>query len=872
MNTNNQNIKLVTVKADIIDLGSHDDGLSAVEFSPDGKILASVAADTNIKLWNVSDFTLIDTITGHTNGVLDIRFSTDGSLAATCDSGGIVKIWSTLDWSVLHSWHAHSGYCWSVFFNGDASLLVTAGDDNLVKTWYVSNASLHKTFSGHTNRVTNAIFAPDGKTIASAGWDDTVILWNLTDKSKINILTGHTQNVGSITFNNNGSLLASGSWDHTIKIWNPDTGSLINTFTGHTGSVSGLAFTPDTKKLVSGGTDESVRIWYVSNTTLINTFVEHSADVNDIDINPFQDLIASGGNDNKVILYRGYLGYIQDNTPPETSFAISGDPGENDWSIHDLQVSLSATDDLSGVANTYYSLDNKTWYVYSDPITLSEDKFNLLYYYSVDNANNIESIKSAPLALQITDTTVDDRLIRLKMVNTTPFIVFERWEIPDDSSSRNPWVITWYEGAWQETQLSTLGWGYHFDIAVSPEGIPHIVFVVGKGGSTEESFPYHTYWNGNGWTPPIIIPGPWGSPPNNKHANPQYPRIAFESNGILDVVIEVDDNMKSGDFGSDTDGLIDIYYFTRSTTGIWTNHGVISTGSGINNNRPAIDIDNNDGVHVLYGTSDNNNGRIFYRYKPYGSSWQSVESPVANKRLIHTFKRIVVDDSNVPHILYADYSQTQPYNPSYYYQFRNNSIWSLPDQLGNGYGYDLDINKNGVLQILSYNSDLGNLTAHTKLVTGDGWTVKRLTSINDGMFLFPQCEYVDNSSAWAFTKLDNTSMSYDIYYIPPKIITSTPNPPQNLQASAGNGYVDLTWNPPANDGGTPITSYSIYRKTTGSYTFLASTTNLAYNDTSVANGITYYYVVTAWNSVGESSSSNEVYATPDIQFTVPQPP
>ena len=39
-----------------------------------------------------------------------------------------------------------------------------------------------------------------------------------------------------------------------------------------------------------------------------------------------------------------------------------------------------------------------------------------------------------------------------------------------------------------------------------------------------------------------------------------------------------------------------------------------------------------------------------------------------------------------------------------------------------------------------------------------------------------------------------------------------PTPPQNLQATAGNGDVDLNWNAPSNDGGSPITEYKIYRK------------------------------------------------------------
>ena len=106
----------------------------------------------------------------------------------------------------------------------------------------------------------------------------------------------------------------------------------------------------------------------------------------------------------------------------------------------------------------------------------------------------------------------------------------------------------------------------------------------------------------------------------------------------------------------------------------------------------------------------------------------------------------------------------------------------------------------------------------------------------------------------------------------PKATATVPGAPQNLQASAGNGYVLLNWQAPASDGGSTITGYKIYRGTTsGSESYLTQVTGLSYNDTSVTNGNTYYYYVTAVNSVGESQPSNEVSATPKAPPTPSTP-
>jgi subtilase family serine protease len=88
--------------------------------------------------------------------------------------------------------------------------------------------------------------------------------------------------------------------------------------------------------------------------------------------------------------------------------------------------------------------------------------------------------------------------------------------------------------------------------------------------------------------------------------------------------------------------------------------------------------------------------------------------------------------------------------------------------------------------------------------------------------------------------------------------------PQNLKATAGNAQVALSWSSPSSNGGSAITNYNVYRGTSsGGETLLATLGNvLAYTDTPVTNGQTYYYQVTATNSVGESSRSNEASATP----------
>ncbi|HEY0550891.1 MAG TPA: metallophosphoesterase [Verrucomicrobiae bacterium] len=88
-----------------------------------------------------------------------------------------------------------------------------------------------------------------------------------------------------------------------------------------------------------------------------------------------------------------------------------------------------------------------------------------------------------------------------------------------------------------------------------------------------------------------------------------------------------------------------------------------------------------------------------------------------------------------------------------------------------------------------------------------------------------------------------------------------PNPPAGLSAIPGDSQVALTWN---TSGG--ATSYKVKRATTpgGPYTTIApNVTATSHTDTTVANGTTYYYVVSAVNADGESANSTQVSATPN---------
>jgi hypothetical protein len=126
--------------------------------------------------------------------------------------------------------------------------------------------------------------------------------------------------------------------------------------------------------------------------------------------------------------------------------------------------------------------------------------------------------------------------------------------------------------------------------------------------------------------------------------------------------------------------------------------------------------------------------------------------------------------------------------------------------------------------------------------------------------------YVDNTVTngttyyYVVTAVNGTAESANSNEAPATPIVSAPI---NLIAIAGNSQVTLSWGSVST-----ATGYNVKRSTTagGPYAVIASNVSTnSYVDSTVTNGATYYYVVTALSGNSESMNSNEASATPQGQ-------
>ena len=158
----------------------HSDTVLALEFSADGKFLASGAADKIARITDLASGKVVKSFEGHTHHILGIAWSLDGRTLATAGADGVVKVWDVTTGDRKKNIEGYDKEVTSVRFVGAGDQLITSSGDNKVRLVGLDGKEV-RAFSDVADFVQSSAVTADGKTVAAGGQDGVLRVWGVAD-------------------------------------------------------------------------------------------------------------------------------------------------------------------------------------------------------------------------------------------------------------------------------------------------------------------------------------------------------------------------------------------------------------------------------------------------------------------------------------------------------------------------------------------------------------------------------------------------------------------------------------------------------------------------------------------------------------------
>ena len=258
----------------VVSRGHHDQWITTVDFSPDGRWLATGSIDDNVKLWDQTEPREV-LLNGHSSVVRSVVFSDDGRWLATAGDDAVAYLWDlsgprTIPGKLLRG---HDSPITQVVFGPDAQPrnLVTLGEDPQARLGTIPDAVAEPiVLRGHKGQVNAAALSPDGEWIASSGVKDhELLIWSVKDPRKPIHRLPLTSFATKIAFSANGRWLAAAvDSEDIVHLWSfPELSKIaLELPQGATTGPLSLGFSPDSRWLVSGAWDRAgtLSIWDIS--------------------------------------------------------------------------------------------------------------------------------------------------------------------------------------------------------------------------------------------------------------------------------------------------------------------------------------------------------------------------------------------------------------------------------------------------------------------------------------------------------------------------------------------------------------------------------------------------------------------------------
>lgn len=239
--------------------------ITSIAFRPDGKQFAIVTWDSILAVFDVPGDgkarieTNISPKDGSLSAMQSVTYSADGATIAVASKDNALHLFDAASGMQTRTLRGHSRWSNAAVFVGP--LLATASSDATIRLWSGDGALL-RTLHGHTAAIHGLVSA--GESLVSAASDGTLRWWRNAGASEWRA----PDTVYGLAFDASGSRIATASWGGVVKMW--DTNGWEKKL--HAASANAVAFSPNGDRIVTGGNDGAVNLIDAKSGDLLRKF------------------------------------------------------------------------------------------------------------------------------------------------------------------------------------------------------------------------------------------------------------------------------------------------------------------------------------------------------------------------------------------------------------------------------------------------------------------------------------------------------------------------------------------------------------------------------------------------------------------------
>lgn len=211
----------------LFQLGDELDAVLAADINASQTLVALGGPQKIVRVYSIADGSLVTEVKKHTDWITAVEFSPDGVLLATADRAGGVWVWEAGTDREFHNLEGHKGPVTGMSWRDDSNVLATTSEDGNVKLWGMEDGKRLKSITAHNGGAASVQFLHDGRFV-TGGRDRVVKFWAPAGTT-IRATDAFPDLVLKVAATHDGGRLLGGDWSGEVRLFAAADGKPVGT-------------------------------------------------------------------------------------------------------------------------------------------------------------------------------------------------------------------------------------------------------------------------------------------------------------------------------------------------------------------------------------------------------------------------------------------------------------------------------------------------------------------------------------------------------------------------------------------------------------------------------------------------------------------